>query len=204
MIIEERRGMMKLALWVGMILIGFGLVAAGCANVPDVNPLPASPATKDLSSDRTLTDFGPAPELTNTVWVNTDQPLRLKDLRGKVVLIDMWTFGCINCQHVIPSLKDWYARYKEDGLVVIGNHYPEFDYEKDLDNLQDAVRKNEILYPVAQDNDGATWSAYQTRYWPTLFLIDKQGQIRYMHIGEGNYEETEAVIQTLLAQPDAE
>jgi hypothetical protein len=105
---------------------------------------------------------------------------------------------------VIPSLRDWHERYKEDGLVVIGNHYPEFDYEEDLENLKNAVRDMEISYPVAQDNDGQTWRAYRTRYWPTLFLIDKQGQIRYMHIGEGGYQETEEIIQALLAQPYSE
>ena len=88
--------------------------------------------------------------------------------------------------------------------MVIGNHYPEFEYEEDLENLKNAVRDMEISYPVAQDNDGQTWRAYRTRYWPTLFLIDKQGQIRYMHIGEGGYQETEEVIQALLAQPYSE
>ena len=105
---------------------------------------------------------------------------------------------------MIPSLREWYDRYKDEGLVVIGNHYPEFDYEEDLENLKNAVRDMEISYPVAQDNDGQTWRAYRTRYWPTLFLIDKQGQIRYMHIGEGGYQETEEVIQALLAQPYSE
>jgi len=105
---------------------------------------------------------------------------------------------------VIPSLREWHDRYKDEGLVVIGNHYPEFDYEEDLDNLKNAVRDMEISYPVAQDNDGQTWRAYRTRYWPTMYLIDKQGQIRFMHIGEGGYQETEEVIQALLAQPYSE
>jgi hypothetical protein len=105
---------------------------------------------------------------------------------------------------VIPSLREWHDRYKDEGLVVIGNHYPEFDYEEDLDNLKNAVRDMEISYPVAQDNDGQTWRAYRTRYWPTMYLIDKQGQIRYIHIGEGGYQETEEVIQALLAQPYSE
>ena len=92
---------------------------------------------------------------------------------------------------MISSLREWHDRYKEDGLVVIGNHYPEFEYEEDLDNLKNAVRDMEITYPVAQDNDGETWRAYRTRYWPTMILIDKLGQIRYIHIGEGGYQETE-------------
>ena len=98
-------------------------------------------------------------------------------------------------------MREWHQSYQEQGLVIIGNHYPEFDHEKDLENLQDAVRDLGILYPVAQDNQGATWQAYNTRYWPTLYLIDKQGFIRYTHIGEGDYKTTEAAIQTLLEEP---
>ncbi len=101
---------------------------------------------------------------------------------------------------MIPSLKEWHEKYKDQGLVVIGNHYPEFNYEADLENLKDAVLNYGIEYPVAQDNDGATWRAYRNHYWPTLYLIDKQGHIRYMHIGEGHYAETEENIKTLLAE----
>ncbi len=153
-----------------------------------------------MTSSDALQNLGPAPELTNTVWLNTNAPLRLADLRGKVIVLDMWTFDCINCQHVIPSLKGWYAKYKDQGLVVIGNHFPEFDYEADLNNLKKAVAQDGIQYPVAQDNNGATWQAYGTEYWPTLYLIDKRGQIRYVHIGEGAYTETESNIQALLAE----
>lgn len=147
-----------------------------------------------------LPDLGPAPELTNDTWLNVEAPLRLADLRGNVVAIDMWTFGCINCFHVIPSLKEWDSKYRSQGLVIIGNHYPEFDYEADLGNLKAKVSEYGIEYAVAQDNDGATWRAYKNRYWPTLYLIDKKGHIRYVHIGEGNYQETEAAIQILLAE----
>jgi hypothetical protein len=103
---------------------------------------------------------------------------------------------------VIPSLKGYHEKYSEEGLVVIGNHYPEFSYEADLDNLKDAIQRLEIPYPVAVDNDGATWRAYNNRYWPTLYLIDKRGHLRYQHIGEGRYEEIEAAIQALLSEPD--
>lgn len=102
---------------------------------------------------------------------------------------------------MIPSLKEWHKTYKDQGLVIIGNHFPEFNYEADLNNLTQAVSKLGIEYPVAQDNDGQTWWAYNTRYWPTLVLIDKQGNIRYTHIGEGQYKETEAAIKALLAEP---
>jgi alkyl hydroperoxide reductase subunit AhpC len=101
---------------------------------------------------------------------------------------------------VIPSLREWYETYKDQGLVVIGNHYPEFSHERDLENLKDALVRLDIPYPVAQDNDRQTWAAYNNRYWPTLYLIDKWGHIRYQHIGEGRYDETEAAIRTLLAE----
>jgi hypothetical protein len=102
---------------------------------------------------------------------------------------------------VIPSLKEWDQKYRDQGLVIIGNHYPEFSYEEDLANLQAAVVEHGIEYAVAQDNDGTTWRAYKNRYWPTLYLIDKKGHLRYIHIGEGRYNETEAAIQGLLTEP---
>ena len=98
-------------------------------------------------------------------------------------------------------MREWHTKYQDQGLVIIGNHYPEFSHEKDLDNLKEAVSELKITYPVAQDNDGETWRAYETRYWPTLYLIDKKGNIRYLHIGEGAYRETELAIQALLAEP---
>jgi thiol-disulfide isomerase/thioredoxin len=171
------------------------LLAAGCAA-----PKFPSTAAQASGAPAELKDLGVAPELTNEVWVNTDRPLRLADLRGKVVALEMWTFDCINCQHVIPSLRDWDAKYAEAGLVIIGNHFPEFDYEADLVNLKDAVARFDIHYPVAQDNDGQTWDAYGNGYWPALYLIDKQGHIRYIHIGEGAYKQTEAAIRALLAE----
>ena len=147
-----------------------------------------------------LADLGEAPELRNEVWLNTDAPLRLADLRGQVVLLEMWTFDCINCRNVIPALRGWHDTYAEQGLVIIGNHYPEFRHEAILDNLKAAVAELKIEYPVAQDNDGATWNAYRNRYWPAFYLIDKQGHIRYRHFGEGRYDVTEAAIQALLAE----
>jgi thiol-disulfide isomerase/thioredoxin len=133
--------------------------------------------------------------------LNTDVPLRLKDLRGKVVLLDMWTFDCVNGQDVVPSLLAWYQKYSSQGLVIIGNHYPETNSERSLTNLKESVQRLQIDYPVAQDNSGATWSAYHSEYWPTPYLIDKRGHIRYLHIGEGDYPQTEAAIQALLSEP---
>jgi len=167
---------------------------AACVTAPGPSGAP--------TQESMLNNYGPAPELTNTIWLNTaGQALRLADLRGKVVALDMWTFGCINCRNVIPALKEWHQTYSSQGLVIIGNHFPEFDYEKDWNNVQDAVARLGIEYAVAQDNDGAVWWAYKTRYWPTLYLIDKRGDLRYKHIGEGAYEETEAAIKVLLAEP---
>jgi thiol-disulfide isomerase/thioredoxin len=112
----------------------------------------------------------------------------------------MWTFGCINCRNTIPQLNTWHETYASQGLVIIGNHYPEFSNEASLQNLEQAVQDLGIEYPVAQDNDGATWKAYDNNYWPTIYLIDKFGHIRYIHIGEGAYDITEAAIQYLLSE----
>jgi thiol-disulfide isomerase/thioredoxin len=175
--------------WMAFLLLG---CAAQQENMAAVDSSMLKPAT--------LPDLGLAPELTNDIWLNVDAPLRLAGLRGKVVIVEMWTFGCINCQNVMPSLKEWHEKYKDHGLVIIGNHYPEFSYEVNLGNLKEAIARFDIQYPVAQDNDGATWRAYQNHYWPALYLIDKQGHIRYVHIGEGRYKETEENIKVLLAE----
>jgi thiol-disulfide isomerase/thioredoxin len=174
-------------------LILLSILGAGCAATATVSAPSAPPA---------LPDLGPAPELTSEVWLNVERPLRLGDLAGKVVLLEMWTFGCINCQRVIPHLQAWHEGYSAEGLVVIGNHYPEFEHERNLDELRQAVERLGMTYAVAQDNDGVTWRAYENHYWPTLYLIDKQGRLRYQHIGEGAYAETESAIQTLLAEPE--
>ena len=185
----------------------FGLLAFllfGCSarqNVSsDQSEAPPPTEKPAMLKAASLPDLGPAPELTNDTWLNADSPLRIADLQGKVVIIEMWTFGCINCQNVMPALKEWHSRYADQGLVIIGNHYPEFSYERDLENVKNAAAKFGLEYPIAQDNDGATWRAYKNRYWPTLYLIDKQGHIRYVHIGEGRYAETEENIKALLAE----
>ncbi|NUM43816.1 MAG: redoxin domain-containing protein [Anaerolineales bacterium] len=185
------------------ILIPLLFLLAGCAVLPAA-PTSENPAVQAQTTQEepavNLPNLGPAPELQNDIWLNTEEPLRLANLRGKVVLLDMWTFGCINCKNVIPSLRTWHNTYKDQGLVVIGNHYPEFTYEEDLGNLKQALINLDVPYPVAQDNERLTWSAYNNRYWPTLYLIDKNGNLRYTHIGEGAYEETEAAIVALLAE----
>lgn len=144
--------------------------------------------------------FRIAPELARiSGYINTDA-IKLEDLRGKVVLVDFWTYSCINCIRTIPYLNAWHDKYAEQGLVIVGVHTPEFEFEKDYDNVKAAVEKFGIKYPVAQDNDKGTWSAYENRYWPRKYLVDTEGYIRYDHIGEGKYAETEKVIQSLLAE----
>lgn len=135
-------------------------------------------------------------------WLNS-QPLKLEDLRGKVVLVDFWTYTCINCLNHLPYVKDWNAKYKDKGLVVVGVHTPEFAYEKSTKNVQEAIKRLQIEHAVAQDNSYATWKAFNNQYWPAVYLIDKQGRIVYSHFGEGSYGETEKKIQSLLAQPAA-
>ena len=185
------------------LFASLAFILFGCASQSSISS-PQSEAQQQedpaMQKAASLPDLGIAPELTNDIWLNVDAPLRLADLRGKVVIVEMWTFGCINCQHVIPSLKDWHSKFADQGLVIIGNHFPEFSYEEDLDNVKEAIAREGIEYAVAQDNDGATWRAYKNHYWPALYLIDKQGHLRYVHIGEGRYSETEENIQALLAE----
>src|SRR6266852_9960483 len=137
----------------------------------------------------------PAPEITGQTWINA-APTRLADLKGKVVLVEFWTFGCFNCRNVEPYVKDWHQKYADQGLVVIGVHAPEFDYERDIENVKQHIRKNDIRYAVPIDNDFTTWNRYGNRYWPAMYLIDKQGIIRYTRFGEGGYAQTEQSIRT--------
>src|SRR3989344_2581397 len=132
-------------------------------------------------------------------WINSE-PLKVESLKGKIVLVDFWTYTCINCIRTLPYLKDWDAKYRDKGLVIVGVHTPEFEFEKDYNNVLKAVNDNSIKYAVAQDNYYATWQSYQNRYWPHKFLIDIYGRVRYDHIGEGGYEETEQMIQELLKE----
>lgn len=132
-------------------------------------------------------------------WFNSP-PLTLKSLRGKVVLIDFWTYSCINCQRTFPYLKSWWEKYKDKGLVIIGVHAPEFEFEKNPENVKKAIKDFGVTYPVVQDNNFETWRAYKNRFWPAKYLIDKDGNIRYTHFGEGAYDETEKVIQELLSE----
>jgi thiol-disulfide isomerase/thioredoxin len=124
-------------------------------------------------------------------------------LRGKVVLIDFWTYSCINCLRTLPYTTSWYNKYKDQGFVVVGVHTPEFAFEHDTPNVEDAVKRLDITYPVAQDNEYGTWQAYQNEYWPAEYLIDAKGIIRHTHFGEGEYDQTEQTIQQLLKENGA-
>lgn len=140
-----------------------------------------------------------APQLQKGEWVNS-APLTLEGLKGKVVLVDFWTFGCYNCRNTLPALKKFDEKYREQGFTIIGVHTPEFDYEKETKNLQSNVNKLGIKYPVVTDNDYKTWEAYNVHAWPSVFILDKQGRVRFMHVGEGRYDTQEQVIKTLLAE----
>ena len=140
-----------------------------------------------------------APELKSGLWINSE-PLTLKNLQGRVVLIEFWTFACYNCQNTLPTIKKWDTQYRDKGLTIIGVHTPELDYESNIDNLRREVVKLGLKYPIVTDNDYSTWKAYGVEAWPTLFLLDKQGRVRWTHVGEGAYNETEAAIKNLLAE----
>lgn len=142
-----------------------------------------------------------APELAGLDnWLNSKAPLRLSELTGRVVLVDIWTFGCINCVRTLPYVQQWYEEFKDQGFIVIGVHSPEFDAEKVPENVANAVKFRKLTYPIAQDNDMATWRAYNNHYWPAQYLVDKQGMVRRTHFGEGEYAQTREAIVELLAE----
>ncbi len=169
-----------------------------------VPPRPvAAPRATPAPHPPTLDRLGPAPEFAGiSAWFNSP-PLTLESLRGKVVLIDFWTYSCINCLRTLPYVKSWYATYHDAGLVVVGVHTPEFAFEADPRNVAAAIQREGITYPVALDPQYATWRAYENRFWPAKYLIDSNGQLRYVHFGEGDYAETELAIRTLLGAAGA-
>jgi thiol-disulfide isomerase/thioredoxin len=140
-----------------------------------------------------------APELVQiNQWLNSP-PLTMAGLRGKVVLVDFWTYSCINCLRTLPYVRSWHAKYKDQGLVVIGVHTPEYAFERKTANVETALKRFGIQYPVAQDNQYGTWKAYNNQYWPAAYLIDRSGKVVLTHFGEGGYDEMEAAIKRLLA-----
>jgi len=156
--------------------------------------------TLEVKPKSSSENFQKAPELTGIVGYINTQPIKLEDFRGKVVLVDFWTYTCINCIRTLPYLNQWHEKYSGNGLVIVGVHTPEFEFEKDYNNVKNAVEKYGIKYRVVLDNDYKTWNAFNNQYWPRKYLIDVNGFIRYDHIGEGAYEETEKTIQELLVE----
>jgi thiol-disulfide isomerase/thioredoxin len=204
---------------ISALLTGVGVVAliVGFAfyfNNPVLNKSPLDngnvklitsvPNSKDDNSNVKLSmdksEFKKAPEFSGiTSYINTNET-KLSDLKGKVVLVDFWTYSCINCIRTLPYLVDWNQKYSDKGLVIVGIHSPEFEFEKNIDNVKQAVTRFGIKYPVLLDNDHGTWNAFQNSYWPRKYLLDSEGYIRYDHIGEGGYVETENAIRNLLAE----
>jgi len=168
--------------------------------VADLHDGPKFQARPQMAGEA-LPDLGAAPDFAgNERWFNTrdGRALSLEELRGKVVLVDFWTYTCINCVRTLPYLKAWDRKYSRDGLVIVGVHTPEFTFERDPGNVADAIRRERLRYPVAQDNGYRTWEAYGNQYWPAKYLIDARGHVRYTHFGEGDYDKTERNIRALL------
>ena len=160
----------------------------------------AAAASGGTALAASLYDHGAAPEFAGIEqWLNSP-PLTMQGLRGRVVLIDFWTYSCINCVQTLPHVNRWAATYRDQGLTVVGVHTPEFPFERSTRNVQAAIERLGVKHPVAQDNRFATWKAWSNRYWPAHYLVDAQGRVQYRHFGEGNYDRTEAAIRALLAQ----
>jgi thiol-disulfide isomerase/thioredoxin len=188
-----------------LIYCGLGVAGAGAALAfksrtaisqaaiasPDLDSLAVANQTA-LSQGRSLPEFQGISQ-----WLNSS-PLAIADLKGKVVLVQFWTFACINCQRTLPYITRWDRQYAAQGLAVIGIHTPEFGFERKVSNIQRAIQQHKIGYPVPVDNEYKTWKAYDNQYWPHLFLADRQGILRFDHIGEGAYDQTEQTIRKLL------
>jgi cytochrome c biogenesis protein CcdA/thiol-disulfide isomerase/thioredoxin len=201
-------GVVAIALgWDTNLLTKFSFVNTSRAEAHLINalgsPKPAVLAANAAENGPALGDEGPMPELTGAVaWLNSP-PLSRDSLRGKVVVIDFWTYSCINCLRALPYVEGWAAKYKDAGLVVIGVHTPEFAFEKEQSNVEKAVHDLNVTYPVAIDSNYKIWQAFNNEYWPAHYFIDGKGRIRYHHFGEGEYDESERVIQQLLKENGA-
>lgn len=186
-----------LGLIIVVLLIGGVIVWIEASKTTPTTPIP-EPVQPTLVDK---TGFERAPELQGiTGYINAQPDFRIADLRGKIVLVDFWTYTCINCIRTQPYLNEWHEKYADQGLVIVGVHTPEFAFEKELENVQQAVVDAQIKYPVVLDNDYVTWNAYNNHWWPHKYLVDADGFIRYDHIGEGAYDETEQQIVALLAE----
>lgn len=177
--------------WAALALVVLSLGAIWIASQADPSDTIAAVDVEKLPVGR------PAPELHAEGWLNSP-PLTGRELAGKVVVYDFWTYSCVNCVRTLPYLRAWHDRYRDDGLVIVGVHSPKFDFEKNHGNVERAVSRLEVTWPVALDDGMAIWRDFNNRYWPTKWITDRQGRVRYVHPGEGNYAETESVIRTLL------
>ncbi|PSB24383.1 thioredoxin family protein [Stenomitos frigidus] len=197
-----------------LLYLGLGVVGAGAATALGVGSRKAGSNASIAASDSSpLSNVAPEVASTGSAlaaasrglpdfqgisqWLNS-APLTVGNLKGSVVLVQFWTFACINCQRTLPYIVQWHQQYAAKGLKVIGIHTPEFAFERDLNNVKQALQKHQITYPVPIDNEFKTWRAYNNEYWPHLFLADRQGLVRYDHIGEGAYDTTEQTIRKLL------
>lgn len=199
------------ALLTGVAVIALIVGFAVYFNSPELNKQSVGSITQDskngMSSPLLPIDksqFKKAPEFQDVTSYINSNGTKLSDLKGKVVLVDFWTYSCINCIRTLPYLVDWNQKYSDRGLVIVGIHSPEFEFEKNVDNVKQAVTRFGIEYPVLLDNDKGTWNAFQNSYWPRKYLIDSEGYIRYDHIGEGGYVETENAIRNLLAESEGQ
>ena len=199
-------GVVAIALgWDTNLLAKFSFVNTATAEEHLIHALgaPKLAPTNASAAEPVLPDEGPMPELSGAIaWLNSP-PLTREQLRGKVVVIDFWTYSCVNCLRALPYTEGWYAKYKDAGLVVIGVHTPEFAFEKERSNVEQAVHDLKISYPVAIDSNYKIWQAFNNEYWPAHYFIDGKGRIRHHHFGEGEYDESERVIQELLRENGA-
>ena len=189
---------------IAIILLGAVIAAATVYTRRDTsykNAVTVSNEKMEMSEDMTIAPAKakPAPKLSGGDWINSES-LTLDGLRGRVVYLEFWTFSCYNCLNTLPRVKALDAKYRDQGLTVIGVQSPEFEREKDLATITRSVKKLEIEYPVVTDNEMKTWNSYGVNAWPTIVIIDKQGRIRYRHVGEGAYDEQEKVVKLLLSE----
>jgi thiol-disulfide isomerase/thioredoxin len=185
-----------------LVLLVAGAVGFSLVNTPEgANTEGIDVMNETEAVEMKEEEFQRAKPLINpTGYINTDNVSIEDNIGEKVILLDMWTYSCINCQRTLPHLKEWNKKYSDDGLLIIGNHAPEFDFEKKRSNVEDAVEKYNLTYPIVLDNNYGTWNAYNNRYWPQKYLIGVDGFIRYEHIGEGRYEQTEEKVRELLKE----
>ena len=184
----------------------FIIGALSCVSVPlmpcaaDISPSTRSPIARNLSAGEQLSDLGPLPSLEGGIgWINSP-PISRESLRGQVAMIEIWTFACINCLHALPHVKETAERYRERGLVTIGVHTPELPRERSRANVEEAVKKLGVTFPVVLDNNFTIWRAFKNEYWPSVYLVDRKGRIRFHHDGEGQYAELDAAVALLLAE----